>query len=95
MPAYVIVDVDIHDLQTYEEYKKLAPASIAQYGGKYLTRGGVTEALEGNWLPRRLVILQFDSMERAKEWLNCSEYAAARRLRHQSANSNMVLTQGI
>lgn len=94
MAAYIIIDIDIHDPQTYEEYKKLAPPSIAQYGGKYLTRGGTTEVLEGDWVPKRLVILQFESMERAKEWLNCSEYAVARRMRHQSANSNMILTEG-
>jgi len=95
MPAYIVVDVDIHDPQTYEEYKKLAPASIAQYGGKYLTRGGATEVLEGDWNPKRLVILQFESMEGAKEWLTCGEYALARRLRHQSARTNMILTEGL
>ena len=94
MAAYIIVDIDIHDPLNYEDYKKLAPASIAQYGGKYLTRGGATEVLEGDWIPKRLVILQFDSMERAKEWLNCAEYAPARRLRHQSARSKMILTEG-
>jgi uncharacterized protein (DUF1330 family) len=95
MPAYVIVDIDIQDPQTYEQYKALAPASIAQYGGKYLTRGGSTEVLEGDWIPKRVVILQFDSMERAKAWLNCAEYAPAKELRHKSSHTNMIVTQGL
>jgi len=95
MAAYIIVDIDIHDSETYEEYKRLAPPSIAQYGGKYLTRGGVTEVLEGDWIPKRLVILQFESMERAKEWVNCAEYAPAKKLRQLSSRSNMILTEGI
>ena len=95
MAAYIIVDIDIHDPEAYEEYKRLAPPSIAQYGGKYLTRGGVTEVLEGDWIPKRLVILQFESMERAKEWVNCAEYAPAKKLRQLSSRSNMILTEGI
>jgi len=95
MVAYIIVDIDIHDPEAYEEYKRLAPPSIAQYGGKYLTRGGVTEVLEGDWIPKRLVILQFESMERAKEWVNCAEYAPAKKLRQLSSRSNMILTEGI
>jgi uncharacterized protein (DUF1330 family) len=95
MAAYIIVDIDVHDPETYEEYKKLAPPSIAQYGGKYLTRGGITEVLEGDWIPKRLVILQFESMERAKEWVNCPEYAPGKRLRQLSARSNMILTEGL
>jgi uncharacterized protein (DUF1330 family) len=95
MPAYVIVNIDIHDPVTYEEYKKLAPASIAKYGGKYLTRGGATEVLEGNWIPKRFVILEFESMQHAKEWLNSPEYAPARKLRQQSASTDMIVTQGL
>ena len=95
MPAYVIVDIDIHDPQTYEQYKALAPDTISQYGGKYLTRRGATEVLEGEWIPKRLVILQFETMDRAKEWLNCAEYAPARKLRQQSSRTNMILTQGL
>jgi uncharacterized protein (DUF1330 family) len=64
MPAYVIVQVDIHDAAIYERYKALAPASIAQYGGRYVARGGRTEALEGEWDPCRVVILEFDSIDR-------------------------------
>jgi uncharacterized protein (DUF1330 family) len=95
MPAYVIVNIDVHDRIVYEEYKRLTPASIAKYGGKYLARGGATEILEGDWTPKRFVILQFESVARAKEWLNSPEYAPARNLRHQSATTEMILTEGL
>ena len=94
MSAYVIVDIDVHDPVGYEEYKKLAPAAVALYGGKYVARGGHTEALEGDWLPSRLVILQFESVERAKKWLNSDEYSEARKMRHATAKSNMVVIEG-
>lgn len=95
MTAYVIVDIEITDPEGYQEYVKLAPATVAQYGGRYLARGGRTEVLEGDWQPRRLVILEFASVEQAKAWLNSPEYAPARALRHRYARSNMVVIEGV
>ena len=95
MAAYVIVDVDVRDPENYARYRDMAPASIAEYGGKYLARGGKTEVLEGDWQPKRLVILQFDDAERAKAWLHSQAYAPARQLRHQTAQSNMVVIDGV
>ncbi len=95
MPAYVITDINVTDPVTYEEYKKLAPASIAQYGGKYLVRGSKTETLEGSWVPKRLVILEFESAAQAKKWLNSPEYSRARGLRHQSATTEMIVVEGV
>ncbi|PYL69832.1 MAG: DUF1330 domain-containing protein, partial [Verrucomicrobia bacterium] len=69
MPAYVIVEIDIVDPAGYEEYKKLASATVEKYGGKYVVRGGRTEVLEGHWKPKRIVVLQFESAQRAKDWL--------------------------
>ena len=66
MPAYVIVEIEIHDPIEYEEYKKLTPASIAAYDGKFVVRGAQTESLEGNWNPQRIVVLEFPSVQRAK-----------------------------
>ncbi len=94
MSAYVIVDISIIDPITYADYKNLAPAAVAMYGGKYLARGGKTEILEGDWQPGRLVILEFPDIERAKAWLNSPEYAPARALRHQAARSSMVVVEG-
>ena len=95
MTAYVIVDIDVHDTVGYEEYKKLAPAIVESFGGKYLARGGRTEMLEGDWSPKRLVILQFESVEQAKKWVNSSEYSAARKMRLETTNSNMVVIEGL
>lgn len=95
MTAYVIVDIDVHDPVGYEEYKKLAPAAVELYGGKYIARGGRTETLEGDWSPSRLVILQFENSEQAKRWLNSEEYREARAMRHRTANSQMVVIDGL
>ena len=95
MPAYVIVDITVTDRVGYEEYKKLAPPAVAAYGGKYLARGGKVQTLEGDWSPTRLVILEFESAERAKQWLESPEYSAGRQLRHRTATSNMVVIEGV
>jgi uncharacterized protein (DUF1330 family) len=95
MSAYVIVDIDIHDPVGYEEYKRLAAPTVTAFGGRYLARGGRTEVLEGDWDPKRLVILEFESMERAKEWVNSELYAGPRARRRTTARSNMVVVQGL
>jgi len=94
MSAYIIVEIDIVDPVGYEEYKKLASASVLNHGGKYIVRGGTTEVLEGNWKPKRIVVLEFESMQQAKEWLNCEEYREPRKMRHRTAKSNMLLVDG-
>jgi uncharacterized protein (DUF1330 family) len=95
MSAYVIVDVEVTDPQGYAGYKQIAPAAVELYGGKYLARGGPNETLEGDWQANRLVILEFESVERAKAWLNSPEYAPARAMRHKYAHSRMVVVEGV
>ena len=95
MSAYVVVDIDIRDPEAYKEYIRLAPASIRLYGGKYIARGGRTEVLEGNWVPKRLVIVEFDSVDRARQWLDSPEYAPARAIRQAAAGADMVAIEGI
>ena len=95
MTAYVIVDIEVTDPEIYDQYRAQAPATVAAYGGKYLARGGKTEALEGGWAPGRLVILQFDSLERACEWLDSPEYTRIKPLRHKAAISRMVAIEGV
>ena len=94
MPAYLIVEIEVTDPVRYEEYKKQASATIQAKGGKYIVRGGKTEVLEGDWQPKRLVVLEFPSMDRAKEWLHCEEYREPRKLRHRTAKTNMILVEG-
>ncbi len=95
MPAYIIVEIEITDTIGYEEYKKQTGATVEQYGGKYIVRGGACETLEGDWHPKRIVILQFDTTARAKAWLNCREYAEPRKMRHRTAKTRMILVEGL
>jgi uncharacterized protein (DUF1330 family) len=95
MSAYVIVDIEVTDPAGYDEYKKLAPPAVAAYGGKYLARGGRTAELEGGWNSQRLVLLEFESIDKAKAWLESPEYAPAKTLRHKYAHSRMIVVQGI
>ena len=95
MTAYIIFDIDVHDPQGYEDYKKLSPAAVAAYGGKFVVRGGKSETLEGDWSPKRLVMLQFENAETAKAWLNSEEYREARALRHKYATSQAVVVDGV
>lgn len=94
MPALVIVDIEVTDPVLYEDYKRLASASIAAHGGRYLVRGGRSEVLDGTWTPRRLVVLEFDSMEKAKAWRESPEYAQAKKVREGCARSNMIVVEG-
>jgi uncharacterized protein (DUF1330 family) len=95
VPAYIIVEVAVQDPVRYERYKELVPPSIAAYGGRFIARGGAVEALEGDWRPARLVILEFPSVERARTWWASPEYAEAKALRLATARSKMILVEGV
>lgn len=95
MAAYLVVEITVKDAVTYERYKQLAPPSIAAYGGGYLVRGGKTETLEGEWQPARFVILEFPSVQQARAWWESPEYAEAKALRQASADTEMILVEGL
>ena len=95
MPAYVINDMEVTDPQLFEQYKKLSPPTVAQYGGRFLVRGGASHTFEGDWSPRRLVILEFPSVASAQAWIDSPEYAPARRLRQLAARSNLLVVDGV
>lgn len=94
MPAYVIVEIEIEDPALYEDYKKLTPASISAYGGKFIVRGAKTQSLEGDWNPQRLVVLEFPSVERATEWWSSPQYTEAKEIRQRAAKTKMLVVQG-
>jgi uncharacterized protein (DUF1330 family) len=94
MSAYVIVEIEIHDPVDYEEYKKLTPGSIAAYDGRFVVRGAQSESLEGDWHPQRIVVLEFPSVERAKEWWNSPEYTQAKTIRQRAAKTKMLVVEG-
>jgi len=95
MSAYVVVQIDIDDAATYEKYKKMAPPSVAVYGGKYIVRGGVTQVLEGSWDPPRFVVLEFPNAAAARAWWDSPEYAPARAVRQSCAKTEMLLVEGV
>ena len=94
MPAYVVVDIAVHDAKTYERYKELAQSSLALYGGRYVARGGTTTILEGSWSPKRLVILEFPDALRARAWWDSPEYAPAKAIRQKCARTERLIVEG-
>ena len=97
MPAaYLIVDMQISDLEQYKKYMAEAPAAVAAAGGEYLVRGGPFETLEGTWQPARIAMLQFPSYETAKAFYDGEMYKAARAKRADATSFfNMVLVEGV
>lgn len=94
MPAYVIADVKINDPEKYKEYKKKTPATIAAFGGRFLVRGGPPEVLEGDWKPNRVVVIEFESVEKAKEWWSSPMYKPARDLRQRISEGSLIVVEG-
>jgi uncharacterized protein (DUF1330 family) len=95
MAAYFIVDLDVHDQQGIEAYRKDVPATIAKYGGRYLVRGGACSRLEGEWEPKRLVVLEFPSVEQARRWYDSEDYRELKALRMKTAKTHLLLAEGV
>ncbi len=95
MAAYVMVQLQITDPETFKKYQAQVPATIAQYGGRYLVRGGEYEVLEGEWPQLRHVVLEFPNAERAREWYDSPEYAPLKALRMSASEGNGILIQGM
>jgi uncharacterized protein (DUF1330 family) len=94
MPAYVIGDINVHDRAAYREYAALVPGTLEPFGGSFLVRGGDHEPLEGDWQPRRLVVLEFPSVDHARRWYASADYVAAMAIRHRAATGSIVLVEG-
>ena len=95
MAAYLIAQVNVTDPETFAQYSSRVPGVIEQYGGRYLVRGGATEAVEGSWMPARLVVVEFPSMQQLKRFYHSDEYAPLIELRNQSARTDMTFAEGI
>ena len=94
MPGYVIADVTVTDPETYADYRALTPGSIASFDGRFLVRGGEHEVIVGGWQPGRLVLLEFDSPERAAAWYDSPAYVEARAIRQRASTGHMVHLEG-
>ncbi|MBD1398854.1 DUF1330 domain-containing protein [Pontibacter sp. JH31] len=95
MPAYIIVEVNVTDPATYEDYKKLTPGSLEPFDGKFIVRGGAAELLEGEQEPNRMVVLEFPTMEKAKAWWSSEEYAPAKAIRQSASTTRMIAVEGV
>jgi uncharacterized protein (DUF1330 family) len=95
MAAYIIVDITVWDDETFAKYRDLVPETVAKYGGRYLARTNQLEVLEGNWRPERLVVVEFPSAQRAKQWWNSEEYMKLRNQRQGATESRMIVVQGV
>ncbi len=95
MAAYLIADIEVTDSAGFAEYQQKVPATIAAHGGRYLVRGGVAEKLEGGWLPKRCVVLEFPSMTQLKTWYASPEYRPLIAIREQTTRSNLVMVEGV
>lgn len=95
MAGYVIAIIDVTNAEDYKEYARQVPATIAKYGGRYLVRGGKSEVAEGEWPGSRTVILEFPSLERAREWYDSPEYKPLRPLRQANSRGRIAFFEGI
>jgi uncharacterized protein (DUF1330 family) len=95
MAAYLISDVTVKNAAAFETYRTRAAASIAQYGGRYLVRGGPIERLEGGWAPRTIIVVEFSDVEQARTWYRSPEYAEALAVRDEALGRNLILVDGI
>jgi len=95
MAAYLIARVEVTDWQRYKEYLEATPATIAKYGGRFIARGAETLSLEGPEETRRVVILEFPSLERVKQWYHSDDYQAARKIRAGAAEADFLAIDGV
>ena len=95
MPAYVIIETDVHDSEQYERYKAASPEAVAAGGGRFVARGGELAVLEGDWHPSRLVVLEFENLEAATRWYHSPEYREVKRLRENAATLRVVAVEGL
>jgi uncharacterized protein (DUF1330 family) len=93
--AYVIVETDVHDPEAYKQYMAASPGTIEAFGGRFVVRGGELETLEGDWHPKRLVLVEFPDLETARRWYDSQLYRHARDLREGVADLKMVAVEGI
>ncbi len=94
MPAYIIAMVTVTKPDAYEGYRTLAGAAVAKHGGRFLARGGKYEVLEGGFPGSRVVILEFESFDKAKTFYDSPEYLAAREQRRGAAEFNLLVVDG-
>ena len=95
MAGYVIIDIEVTDSELQEQLRDQVDAMLPGYGGKHVVRGGQIEVIEGSWQPH-LIVMEFDSVERAREFVNSPEFTGLNELRARcTGNRNMVVAAGV
>jgi uncharacterized protein (DUF1330 family) len=94
MAAYLIADIEVTNPAGYDEYRRQVPATVEKYGGRFVVRGGASETLEGDWGPKRVVVLEFPTMDALKRWYNSAEYKPLIALRQKNASGSVIAVQG-
>jgi uncharacterized protein (DUF1330 family) len=95
MSVYFVVEVSIHDPQSYAEYSRQVGPMIARYEGRFLVRGGATEAIEGDWQPQRFVIIEFADADHFRASYHAPGYVAVRANRFKASTARALLAQGV
>ncbi|MFZ3323255.1 MAG: DUF1330 domain-containing protein [Usitatibacter sp.] len=95
MRGYILAEVEITNAEGYKSYSTIVPATIEKFGGKFLSRGGTNTPLEGDWPQRRRVILEFPTVEAARDWYNSPDYEKPKALRIANSNSRLLLLEGV
>lgn len=95
MAAYIIANVDVKDAERIKEYTSATPEVISKYNGRFIVRGGDVTIVEGTWKPKRLVVLEFDTLENAKAFWHSEDYQPLKELRQQLADTEMIIVDGI
>jgi len=90
MPALLIADIDVHDPDRYTVYRSANPAIVNKFGGRYVALGGEVKVLEGDWHPRRTIVIEFPDMSALTAFYESEEYAKLRPIRWASADSRLV-----
>jgi uncharacterized protein (DUF1330 family) len=94
MPAYIIADIQVSDPVAYDDYRPLAAASIARFGGRFIVRGGKIDLLEGEPQPERIVVIEFPDADTARRWYQSEEYQAALKIRQAASRGRVLLVEG-
>jgi len=95
MAAYVIVDLNVKDDAALASYRRAVPATVEKYGGRFIVRAGACEVLEGDWTPKRMVVLEFPSMDALKRWYRSDDYKPLLAERQRYSTADLIAVEGI
>jgi uncharacterized protein (DUF1330 family) len=93
--GYVIACVDIHDEERYADYRAGTVASLEPHEGRFIVRGGATEAVEGSWNAQRTVVIEFPSVEQARAWYRSEGYQEIAAIRREASTADIVIVEGV